>query len=158
MNGLDQALIHEYIFINKKIDRIKRALGYAKKMFNNQSFIGSSLAYTDEGATPIRPPRIEDAVISFVDLEQLYSQTIIILEFKKYQFRKFVRNLSVEQCTQLMNNNMEQKLEVKVMNEIRQIEEACGHRFGLYVEEAIEQPINNEDVLSTMEQVLGMSV
>lgn len=158
MDNLDHALIDEYLHMNQKIKRVEQALCKAKQTFDNQSFIGSSLAYADDGITPIRPPRIEEAVITFVDLEQLYSQAINILQFKQRYFSQFVNSLRQDERFSVINNHMGHDLQIRMLNEIRQIEEATSHCFGMYVEEAIEQPINKTDVLYVMEQVLGMSI
>lgn len=164
MDEMNRQLIQEYMFLDKKISRVQNHLDYLRFRFHDQTFVGSCCAYLDDGMTPVRPPRIEEAVISFVDSESMYMNAIAMLRYKKQLFKLFKANLipndrhylnQIAKHTDVINRP---DLNTKVLNEIQQIEEACGHKFNMYADEAIEVSNDSHSVLLNMNAILGMKI
>jgi len=167
--------IHKYLNIDKRIKDIKKRIDYSRMEFEAQSYHGRT--DFDYLGIFLRGFRVDTEVCNFVDSITLRKRSIQKYKRKKYYFNKFITTLDQHTYESLQRRygnfwNLEHAQELghdlKVLDEIMEIEEAIHHEFDtdplpehekamVGVELNDLKPDTLEDSFNTMLEKLGVN-
>ncbi|WP_054701543.1 hypothetical protein [Secundilactobacillus odoratitofui] len=146
MDLLERNLIVEFITLNHKIQIMQKRIAELDREFiHAHSFMGSSLD-VDESGGHCGPKPWYLMVEDLVRTQQEATHNIEIVEYARYQFKRFTDTLTADEQNRLgvllirSNITLPVGLEERTLAEIGQILEAVSWRFGL------EQDIHLEPV------------
>ncbi|CAM3862612.1 hypothetical protein [Alkalicoccus chagannorensis] len=159
LNEEEQALIREYMLIDRKVRRNQVRSG----KLSDQFYEGQSMTTRIQEVGGDNPAlitvafRVEDEVADMLDAEAEMKRTGEILRSKRQYFQAYLRSLTQNQRYYLKSKYINQEeqapyyeLEADVIENIEEIEDAVNRRFGFQVDDrnAIDRSI--EDIISSL--------
>lgn len=158
MDPLEEKQITDYFNLSTKIAKAKKRYTYYDWLFWQQSFI-SSPCNMDENGNQLSYEPYARQVDDLVDYQSFSDMLVDLLEFKKHEFSKYLASLDSKTLDYLKTRYMLRKdipedtaIDTDTINEINQIEEACGHKYHILEDNAVDL---SNDYKSNLNNILG---
>lgn len=154
---IDDEIIMDYFGLSKRIKKKEGCIKMMRYEFYQQTM--SSYCTSDELKTYSKGFAVDWNVISLVDSESATLEQISLLRFKRKHFLRYLRQLPkgdrhfLTKKYKWHQGGINERLERECLEELQEIEEAAGYRFGGY-----EPHIQLEEIEEVTSETYGESL